>query len=371
MNRELSSKGFLAFLTREAEHQRQNGNIGVADNYSSSGRSFHRFLLTKGKKDISLQKMTALLVSDYEAWLKNNGLCRNTTSFYARCLQSIYNKAVQRGLTEDRKPFQNVYRGVAKTVKRAIRPTEIYRLSNLDIRSALIRKGGKADSRRLTRHQSNLEFARDLFVFCFCARGMAFIDLAFMRKSDITNGVITYVRRKTKQKMEVRVEPMMQQIIDRYPSDTAYLLPILTQTGDSKKVYQQYRYAITRYNISLHLLGEMLGNIRLTSYVSRHTWATTAQSQNVPLSIISQSMGHDSEKTTEIYLKSLEENLIHQTNSELLEHVFQPCTDDKKNVKKEFLYLIYRDVLPRLPLAFQPKFTLHRIGCRIADELTS
>lgn len=326
------SKGFLAFLKNEAEHQRQNGHISVANNYGSAGRSFLHFLQERKKKDVSFRKLTAVLVTDYEAWLQSSGLCKNTTSFYVRSLQSVYNKAVRQGLAEDRKPFKNVYRGVAKTVKRAIGADDIYRLSTLNIHDFLIEKGINGDSRRLVRLQTRLEFARDMFVFCFCARGLTFVDLAFMRKSDVTNGVMTYVRRKTKQRIEVRVEPIMQQIIDRYPSKTPYLFPILTKTGDNEKVYQQYRYSITRYNTSLGLLGEMLGQVKLTSYVSRHSWATTAHSQHVPLSVISQSMGHDSEKTTEIYLKSLEGNVIHQANSELLERVFQSHDNDDKKV---------------------------------------
>ena len=134
---------------------------------------------------------------------------------------------------------------------------------------------------------------------------------------------MTYVRRKTKQRMEVRVEPLMQTIIDRYPSDTAYLFPILTDTDDHRKVYQRYRYAITRYNYCLRQLGEMMGNLKLTSYVARHSGATTAHRQNVPLPVISQSMGHDSVKTTEIYLKSLEGNVIHQMNHKLINQVFR------------------------------------------------
>lgn len=328
-------KGFLAFLKDETEHQRKNGHLGVANNYSSSGRSFHRFLQSKGKRDVSFKKLTAILIGDYEAWLQMNGLCKNTSSFYIRSLQSVYNKAIRQGRDEDRHPFKNVYRGVAMTVKRAIGPEDISRLCSFDIHKALIEQGYKADSRRLARHLHPLEFARDMFVFCFCARGLTFVDLAYMRKSDISSGMMTYIRRKTKQRIEVRVEPMMQAIIDRYPSNTAYLFPILTKTGDIEKVYQQYRYAITRYNNCLCTLGEMLGHLKLTSYVCRHSWATTARRHNVPLSVISQSMGHDSEKTTEIYLKSLEGNVIHQTNCELINKVFNitPQKNSEERVK--------------------------------------
>jgi len=296
--------------------------MGVANNYTSAAHSFRRFLEGRGQKDVSFKKLSAMLIGDYEAWLQASGLCKNTSSFYIRSLQSVYNKLVRRGMTDDRQPFAHVYRGTARTVKRAICPEDINRLCQLDIRQALIAEGYKAGSRRLAHHQQVLEFARDLFIFSFCARGLTFVDLAYLHKSDLVGGMLTYVRRKTKQRIEVRVEPMMQTIIDRYPSTTGYLFPILTKTGDCGKVYRQYRYAITRYNTCLNRLGAMLGHIKLTSYVSRHSWATTAYIHHVPMNIISQSMGHDSERTTEIYLKSLEGSIIHQANNELLNQVF-------------------------------------------------
>ena len=326
-----SRKGFLAFINSEIDHQRQNGHISVANNYASAANSFSHFLKTRKKDDMTFQKMTSLLVSDYEAWLQTRGLCRNTTSFYIRALQSVYHKAVRQGLTEDRRPFSEAYRGVARTAKRAIDASEVCQLSTLDIRHALLSSGDYEDGRRLNNMQHQLEFARDIFIFCFCARGLTFVDLAHMRKSDITGNLLVYVRRKTKQRIEVQVEPMMQAVIDRYPSDTEYLLPILTKTGNQEAVYQQYRYALGRYNASLDTLGAMLGGLKLTSYVSRHSWASAARQQNVPISIISQSMGHDSEKTTEIYLKSLECNVINKTNHDLLNNVFQNAKKVENN----------------------------------------
>ncbi len=320
--RQKARTGFLAFLNCETEHQRQNGHISLANNYASAGNSLSRFLRTKGKTDISFKKMTSLFVTDYEAWLQANGLCRNTTSFYIRALQSVYHKAVRQGLTEDRRPFSAAYRGVARTTKRAIDAKDVCLMSTLDIRNALLSGGNYETGKRLDNMQHQLEFARDIFIFCFCARGLTFVDLAHIRKSDITGRLLVYVRRKTRQRIEVQVEPMMQEVIDRYPSKTDYLLPILTKTGNLESVYQQYRYALGRYNACLDTLGMMMGGLKLTSYVSRHSWASAARQQNVPLSVISQSMGHDSEKTTEIYLKSLECNVINKTNHDLLNNVF-------------------------------------------------
>ena len=324
---------FIAFLYGESEHQRQNGHISLANNYASAGNSFSRFLQTKGKSEIAFRKITSQIISDYEAWLQTCGLCRNTTSFYIRALQSVYHKAVRQCLTEDRRPFAEAYRGVARTAKRAINASDICRLNALDIRGALLSSGEYENGKRLDNMQRQLEFARDIFIFCFCARGLTFVDLAHMRKANISGNLLVYVRRKTKQRIELQMEPMMHAVIKRYPSDTEYLLPILTKTGNPEAVYQQYRYALCRYNVCLDMLGRMLGGLKLTSYVSRHSWASAARQQNVPLSVISQSMGHNSEKTTEIYLKSLECNVINKTNHDLLNNVFRK-TRRSENVRK-------------------------------------
>lgn len=318
-----SRSRFLAFLNGEVERQKQNGHIGVANNYVSAAHSFSRFLKTRGMNDVSFKKMTAQMASDYEAWLQNRGLCRNSTSFYIRALQSIYHKAVNSGLAEDCRPFLRTYRGVAKTKKRAIDVKEVCQLSTLDIRSALLSTGDYAEGKRLDKVQRQLEFARDIFIFCFCARGMTFVDLAHLRKSNIMGNQLVYVRRKTKQRIEVQVEPMMQNILDRYPSRTEYLLPILKKGDSQEAIFQQYHYALESYNTSLKMLGKLLGGLKLTSYVSRHSWASAAHQNHVPLSVISQSMGHDSEKTTEIYLKSLDCNIIDKMNHDLLNSVFQ------------------------------------------------
>ena len=113
----------------------------------------------------------------------------------------------------------------------------------------------------------------------------------------------------------------MQQIIDRNPSPSGYLFHILNDGTDAQRTYQMYSSALSLYNKTLKELGNMM-RLPLTSYVCRHSWATAARQQNIPLHIISQSMGHDNEKTTEIYLKSIEDIRIDQSNRSLLDAVF-------------------------------------------------
>ncbi len=280
---------------------RRNKTLGTARNYERTLRSFMDFL---NGEDIHLSQITDCLVADYEAWMLGKGIMRNSSSFYLRNLRSVYNKAVKRSLTEQKYPFQDVYTGIDRTRKRAVDEDIVLRLQSLDL--------GNSQA---------LAFSRDLFIFSFCTRGMAFVDIAFLRKSDVANGVISYVRRKTGQQLFVRIEPCMEQIIRRYAGrgkDSPYVFPILTASSP-EEAYRQYQAALTYHNRKLKRLGRELGeNLSLSSYTSRHTWATAARKHNVPLSVISEGMGHSSERTTRIYLAALENSVIDEANRDIV-----------------------------------------------------
>ncbi len=276
----------------------QLNRIGTAKNYQSTLCSVSRF--RKGK-DIPFGKLDTIFVEDYEAWLQTLDLSPNTTSFYMRNLRAVYNRAVKQGLTTDRKPFSTVFTGMEKTRKRAVTISDMRRLRELDLRA-----------------WPNLEFARDIFMFLFYCRGMSFIDAAFLKKSDISEGILHYRRHKTNQPLNIRVEDEMTEIIDRYaPSDSPYLLPIIfKELGDERN---QYYAAIHRVNRALKQVGQMAElPIPLSTYVSRHSWATIAKKKNIPLSVISEALGHDSESTTQIYLASIDSSVIDMANNSIL-----------------------------------------------------
>ena len=325
---------FLNYATAEAAHLHDIGRFGVARNHACATRRFAEFLQSIGKQEVSFAKMKPALMADFEGWMKSRGICRNTSSCYLRSLSAIWNKAVREGLAEGN-PFHGTYRGVARTRKRSVDIESIRRLQLLDIESCLTHHGQKSVGPQLRRHINRLQFARDLFLFSFCCRGITFIDMAFLRKSDVSGPVLSYVRRKTGQLIHVYVEPLMSDIIRRHPtkSRNPYLLPILTELHDERLMYRQYQNAIHLYNKLLGELGTLLGGLKLTSYVSRHSWATTAHQQCLPVSVISQALGHDNLRTTEIYLKSLDGDLIDKANHALLEQVFRK-DEAKKNRRK-------------------------------------
>lgn len=277
---------------------KKNGQTRTSETYTVTLNIFRKF---RDDEDLMLDCMTSDTMEAFEFWLKERGLSLNTISFYMRILRAVYNRAVEEGRTENRYPFRHVYTGIAKTVKRALPIAILKRIRKLDLR-----------------WNPTLDYARDMFLMSFMLRGMSFIDMAYLRKSDLANGYITYKRRKTGQRLIIQWTGEMQRLLDKYPrNESHYLLPIIKTQGRNER----YTYRNVGYNInhSLKTIGEQVGlTIPLTLYVARHSWASAAKAKGIPLSVISEGMGHESETTTQIYLASLDTSAIDQANSLIL-----------------------------------------------------
>lgn len=289
---------FLLYGKKLLVELKKIGKVRTADTYRSALGSFERFL--NDRIDILLEELDSNLMIAYESWLKGTGICPNTSSFYMRNLRAIYNRAVEQGLVVQQNPFKHVYTGIDKTKKRAVSLNVIREIRNLNLT------------------KNSLSFARDIFLFSFYTRGMSFVDMAFLRKKDLQNGILTYRRNKTGQQLSIKWEKPMQELIDKYDtSDTPYLLPIIRNNGADK--WLQYQNEAHRINRNLKQIGKQIGlGIPLTTYVARHAWASIAQSKNVSLSVISEALGHDSEQTTRIYLASLDTSVVDKANSLIL-----------------------------------------------------
>jgi site-specific recombinase XerD len=276
---------------------KQLDKVRTSETYTATLKSFMAF---REEQDVPLDGITSDLMLLYEAHLKARDVRMNTISFYMRNLRAVYNRAVEKGLTPQNNPFRHVYTGVDKTVKRAIPIKSIKALKELDLSL-----------------KPSLDFARDMFLFSFYTRGMSFIDMAYLKKSDLKNGILTYRRRKTGQELTIKWEKCMDEIIAKYPkNETDFLLPIITMQSNERK---QYDNALHLVNYHLKDISEMLRLQRpLTMYVARHSWASAAKAKNVPLSVISEGMGHDSEATTQIYLASLETSVVDKANKMIL-----------------------------------------------------
>jgi integrase len=237
-------------------------------------------------------------LAGYQWHLLSRGLMRNTVSFYMRNLRSIFNKAVARDLTDDRPGlFRQVFTGMEETIKRSLGFEVILRIANAKV-------------------SKELAFFRDMFMLSFYLQGMSYVDLAYLKKADFRNGYIVYYRRKSRAKISVKVKPEALRIIRRYAhlaAHTPYLIPIILDLKKDDVV--QYQSARHLQNRKLKKLAEELGiDVNLTTYVARHSWATMAYHNGAPMRLISEAMGHNSERTTRIYVRALDPEEVSKAN---------------------------------------------------------
>ncbi len=300
-----SSQSVFTFFRRQITRKERMQCIGTMNNYVNA---VNRFMEFRGDEDLAFSQMTADMMEMYQAWLFNRGVRQNTVSFYLRTLRTLYNKAVESGLAPDGDIFARVQTANVRTAKRAITVKDIRNVERLELPVG-----------------SSLDKARDLFLLSFYLRGMAFVDMAFLKKSDLKCGVVSYNRRKTHQNLRVEWMKPMQTIVDKYAGqtkDSPYLLPILT--GEEPLPYAAYRRVEHNTNYNLKKIGKMVGlKIPLTTYVARHTWASVALRLNVPLATISEAMGHNSYKTTQIYLESIDSTTVNEANERILKSVLK------------------------------------------------
>lgn len=288
-------------VASEAEHAismlETSRRKSTIDNYRTALHS----LLEYAGQALTTSSLTKQLIEGWQQWLRGRNVSLNTVSCYMRSLRTVLQ---QTDVSRADSLFKGVFTGAVKTVKRSISADDICRLRDLPLSGS-----------------PGLQFSRDIFLFCICALGMPLVDVAFLRKQQVADGYISYQRRKTGQPIRIRIEPAMQRIIKRYAvPGSPYLFPILKQ-GTT----QEYRTFRTRYNRHLLKLADMAHvSRRLTSYVARHSWASLAYHANVDLAVISKALGHTSSRTTQIYIRDIDDQRIDVANRQLLKHLIKP-----------------------------------------------
>ena len=309
-NRQKLKAEVTAFTVETIDHLRRKGSDCTAEKYRAMLSCFKKFVTYATERgdiadDVQMEEITDELMQQWEGWMKTRGLVPNTTSFYMRIMRAVYRRAVVQGIIDDKKPFRNVYTGIDSTAKRALTIEKLKHIISLDL---------SADPR--------LDYARDIFMLSFALRGMSLVDMAYLQKSDLRHGVVTYRRRKTNQLLSIEWTEHMQEILDKYSmTHTNNLLPIIVDhTKDARTSYQQ---AGARINYALAKIAKMVEVPRLTLYQSRHSWASAARARGIPTNVISEGLGHSSEKTTQIYLATLDTTLVDEANSLLLQDVFE------------------------------------------------
>jgi integrase len=289
------------YMTKIIESKLRQGKRKTAEGYHTALNSFMKF---RGGVDVTFNEMTGMLMEEYQAWLVNDSKAMNTVSFYMRKLRATYNRAVDDELVADKRPFKHVFTGSETTKKRALSVETMSEIKNADLSD-----------------NPKMDFARNMFVLSFFLRGMAFVDMAFLKKSDLRNGILTYRRHKTNQQLQIRWTKEMQQILDKYPpNDGQYLLPIICPSEIED--WRAYLNAGRKVNYHLKHLGELLNiGTPTTFYRARHSWASIAHNKGVSISVISEGLGHDSERTTRVYLASLDTTQVDNANMEIIRSI--------------------------------------------------
>lgn len=294
----------FAFLREQISRQKRMERFGTAKTYTGTYRRFKEF---RENMDLTFDELTQDMIEEYEAWLTNRNLKQNTIRFYLRTLNTLLHMAEGKGLLSDgKKLFCRVRLAYVITAKRAAAENEIRAIQKLSLPA-----------------NSITAFARDIFMFSFYMRGMPFVDIAFLKKSSLKNGMLSYCRKKTNQQLVVAWEREQQEIVERYAQQTEglpYLLPIIR--GKNGTEYRQYQRVLENVNRALKKVGEMIGlKMPLTTYVARHSWASIARDMNIPLPIISEGMGHQSYKTTQVYIDSIDTSKVNAANREIIRKI--------------------------------------------------
>lgn len=289
---------FLEYMGEQITEKENTDHDGTADAYKSTRNSFRRFL--KGK-DVKVSEITPKLIRQYTDFLTGDNVSSNTVGYYMRNLKTIYNRIISDGFNPVCVfPFKSTKVTITKTPKRAISKDMLRRIYQLEFST----------------NERHIELARDIFMFSFYLRGTAFVDVVGLKKNNIIGDTIVFSRQKSKQPIRIAIFPQLGELMKKYTNDTEYVFPILDVTA-LPSLYTQYKLALKRINYGLKIIGRRIGlNYPMTTYVARHTWATLVKELGVPISVISEGLGHRSEEMTRIYLKEFDTGILDGVNQE-------------------------------------------------------
>lgn len=301
---------------------KREGKFPAMHVYACTLRSYEKFCAEERypkntTASLSMQEIfTPERLKEYEDWLAGQQSSPNTISTYMRTLQAVYNRWMSPGI-EGYNPvlFKDVYTKVESRTKRALTAEQMEQLRNTDFSVLTLRQ------------QQVLTY----FLLMFMLRGMPFIDLAHLRKSDLRNRRITYRRHKTGKLMVVDVPPDAMRLLQKYrdKTDSEYLFPLLHGGLFMEEHHHRYQETLRHFNRELaRLMKQLLPGVSVSSYTARHTWATLAYHSGVPVGLISQSLGHSSIRVTMTYLKPFDAEVIDRINRQVVSLV-------KKSKKKK------------------------------------
>ena len=290
------SKGIVKEL-RAAER------FGNANTYYAVIKVLEKFT---GGTDIKFNEVNYDFLKRFESWHFSRGNSINGLSAYMRTIKAIFNKAIKSDVvSKDAYPFTH-YR--IKTT-----PTEKRALDIVSIKSIMLLKLEETDI---------LFHYRNFFLASYMLYGISFMDLSFLKVQNIIDNRIKFQRKKTSKPYDINITPQLKEILSFYLKNkhkSDFIFPIVKRATFELQ-YKDVLWARKRYNKGLKEIAAKCSiEQRLTSYVSRHSFATQAMLQDVPLQAISAMLGHNRLSTTQVYLKSLPSEILDNYNKKLVE----------------------------------------------------
>lgn len=299
----METENVFTYMETCIEKKRKTGKNGTADLYRASSNRFKGF---HGGQQLCWNEITEELVDNFEAALKEENLKTNSINSYLSNLRAMYNAAVKEKLTDGSSPnpFTHLTLKREMTEKRALPQDTIEEMAEMNLKN-----------------EPEQQKAVDFYIFSYLACGMPFVDFAHLTEENIHGDRIVYKRAKTGTQISVGITPGMELIMKRYKQpESKRLFPVLPDKTEVS--YETYKNCLRHINKYLKEVGKQLKlTDKLTFYVSRHSWATHAQEMDIPLSAISQALGHTSEQTTRIYLAGLSQKKLNAANRKVTKNI--------------------------------------------------
>lgn len=294
---------FTEYSKELIKRLRAANRLGNADSYQWALNKVHKF---SGKTNLEFQEINYKFLTKLKEYHLGEGYTINGLNVYTRAIKAIYNKAINEGIiSRDLYPFDNFKIKNEKTQKRAISKEDMQKIVNLELVE-----------------ETALWHTRNYFLFSFYTIGMNWTDMAKLKVENIKNGRINYIRSKTHKEYTIALNPKIEFILNYYAGNKKrreFVFPIIDRTDTVENTLKDIRNNLKTYNKYLKAIA-LEANIDsiLTSYVSRHSWASIANFAGVQLGVISQGMGHADLKTTQIYLADFDKSDIDAANANIL-----------------------------------------------------
>ena len=297
------------YITKHIQELRESGKVGNSYAYLNLRTTLQNFY---GKKlNFLFNAIDVPFCNKFEAWMRKNKFEDTTMHYYFRTLRATYNKAVEANCADrEKSPFveYKLSRFCTKTKKRALSKENVMKIVNADCS----KMGEKA------------QLAHDVFTFSYYCGGISLVDVANLTPYNIVDGRLIYERQKTHGEINLVMLDEAKIIIGKYSEhqkDAGYLFPILDNRKHITPMqkFNRVRKLCHQINKELHRIANGLGiTENVTTYVARHSFATVLKKSGVNIGIISQALGHQDIKTTQVYLAQFDDEQVDVAMQNLL-----------------------------------------------------